>query len=282
MKTMACTRPWQTPQVVPLPLRKPLPEHDLSAQMDLETEFGQHRGLDSTGAVGLLCIWGIDNRGGDGLMPRQHLVAGDASENRVHDWPLWSRFATAPFGFLLRQLHHLRDTQITMQPSVHDENAAPDDVAGFGNSFHRSSNKPKVHRRLPLTGSAAIAADKMCGWSSARDQEDPNVIIDAIAAEMLAPTKIVQGVLRGEAQLAPEPIRYESIQTGTFIDFVEMRKSLARKQDPGGLRSLDRRAVHVIEQALDKVAGGREVLKPLLILNANGRAAELVREADCG
>ena len=46
---------------------------------------------------------------------------------------------------------------------------------------------------------------------------------------MLAPAEIVQRVLRREAQLAPEPIRYQSIQAGAFIDFVKMRQRLACK-----------------------------------------------------
>src|SRR2546427_13062493 len=104
----------------------------------------------------------------------------------------------------------------------------------------------------------------MCGRSSARDQENPNVIIDAIAPEMLAPAEIVQRVLRREAQLAPEPIRYQSIQAGTFIDLVEMWERLATKQDATGFRILDRRAVHTIQQALGKIAGGRKIAEAVL------------------
>jgi len=38
--------------------------------MDLEAEFGQHRGLDPAGAVGLFCIGGIDPLDMVGLMTR--------------------------------------------------------------------------------------------------------------------------------------------------------------------------------------------------------------------
>jgi len=61
---------------------------------------------------------------------------------------------------LLRELHDFRDTQITCTVR-HDEDAAPDDVAGFGNAFDRTATKPEVHRRLPLACRTAIGADKM-------------------------------------------------------------------------------------------------------------------------
>ena len=44
----------------------------------------------------------------------------------------------------------------------------------------------------------------------------------------------------------------------------------------------DRRAVGVVEHALDEVAGGQQVLQALLVLDADGVAAELVGDARGG
>ena len=99
---------------------------------------------------------------------------------------------------------------------------------------------------------------------------------------MLAPAQIVERVFRRKTQLAPEAIGDEAIQPGAFIHFVEMRHGLAREQNAPGSRALHRRAIDVVEQAFGEIAGGGEVFKPLLILNANGRAAEFIGQADRG
>ena len=69
----------------------------------------------------------------------------------------------------------------------------------------------------------------MCGRRGAGNQEDPNVIVDAVAAVRLAPAEIVQGIFGRETKLAPEFVGEESVKTGAFVHFVEMRQRFAFK-----------------------------------------------------
>jgi hypothetical protein len=99
---------------------------------------------------------------------------------------------------------------------------------------------------------------------------------------MLAPAEIVQRVFGREAELAPEFVGEEAIEAGAFVDFVEVRQSFAFEKDFSGPRVFDGRAIDVVEEAFDEVAGGREVLESLLILNADCAAAKFIREAHRG
>src|SRR3954464_11666301 len=98
---------------------------------------------------------------------------------------------------------------------------------------------------------------------------------------MLAPSQIVQRVLRWKTELAPEPVRDQPIEPRALIHFVEMRQSLPRKKDvtfPGS----HWRTVHVIQQPFHEITGRSEVLQPLLVLNSYRRAPKLVRDAHRG
>ena len=61
-----------------------------------------------------------------------------------------------------------------------------------------------------------------------------------------------------------------------------MGQGFACEQDAAGLDTLHRRPVHVVQHAFDEIAGGREILEALLVLNADGGAAEFIREAHGG
>src|SRR5262249_15120651 len=56
----------------------------------------------------------------------------------------------------------------------------------------------------------------------------------------------------------------------------------APKQLSAGIRGRYWWAVHIIEQPFDQVAGWSEILESLLILNAYGGAAKLIRKPDRG
>ena len=85
----------------------------------------------------------------------------------------------------------------------------------------------------------------------------------------------MQSGFRRNVQRCPDAIRHQRIQGNTFIDFIEMRQGLAGIEQLS--RSiLDRRAVDVIQETLGKVRGRRQILQPLLILDAHGRAPKLV------
>ena len=80
----------------------------------------------------------------------------------------------------------------------------------------------------------------------------------------------MQGVLRGKSQLAPEIVRDQAIQSGAFVNFIEMRKGLAREEHTPRFGAFHRRAFDVIEGAFDQIAGGHQIFQALLILDADG------------
>src|SRR6266404_4569337 len=90
-------------------------EIDVSAEVNLETEFGEHRGFDTARAMGLLFIRSINDLDVIRLMPRHHLVASDAVEDRVHNRPLRRGFAPPPLRFFRRELHNFRNSEVAMQ-----------------------------------------------------------------------------------------------------------------------------------------------------------------------
>src|SRR5438067_1540344 len=100
-----------------------------------------------------------------------------------------------------------------MERAVHDEDAAPDDVTGFGDAFEGTAAETEVHRRLAFARRAFVAADEMRGRRGAGDEENPNVIVDLPftpalsprrgrrrAAVMLAPAQIVECIFGREAK----------------------------------------------------------------------------------
>ena len=94
-------------------------------------------------------------------MAGHHLIPADPLQDSMHDRPLRSRFAPAPLGLRQRQFDHIRDADVAMEPSVHDEDTAPDDRARFGNAFDGSAPEPEIHGGLALAAGAFEAADEM-------------------------------------------------------------------------------------------------------------------------
>src|SRR5262245_10280183 len=105
----------------------------------------------------------------------------------MHDRPLRSSFAPAALGFFRRQAHHSGDAEIAVEFSFHDEDAAPDHMAWFGNAFDCAAAQSKIHRRLAFAASALPTADEMRGRGGARNQKDPDVIIHSVSFVVLPP-----------------------------------------------------------------------------------------------
>ncbi len=85
-----------------------------------------------------------------------------------------------------------------------------------------------------------------------------------------------------EAERFPAAVGDHHIHTGALVHFVEVRKRAAGIQLV--VRSLgeDRRTISVVQHAFGEVGGGRHVFESLLVLDADGVAAEFVRDAHGG
>src|SRR4051812_27070660 len=99
----------------------------------------------------------------------------------------------------------------------------------------------------------------------ARNEKNPDVIVESVASVVTAPAQIVQGILRREAKLTPELISNQTIKSGAFINFVEMRKRFAGVEFLGCALAIHRWPQDVVQCALDQVGGWGEILQPLLV-----------------
>src|SRR5262245_47385665 len=97
--------------------------------MNLDPEFGHCEGLNERGAAGLVFVGRVNDLDMIRLVPRHHLIAGDTVKHRMHDGPLPRRFAPAALGFLSGKLDDTCESNVAVQRAVHNENAAPNDVA---------------------------------------------------------------------------------------------------------------------------------------------------------
>ena len=86
-----------------------------------------------------------------------------------------------------------------------------------------------------------------------------------------------------KAQLAPQPIGDQAVQAGAFVHFVEVRHRLAGEQHAAGLRAdFTGGRSTLFSRPSTRSLAGRKVLQALLVLDADGGAAELVGEPDGG
>ena len=75
----------------------------------------------------------------------------------------------------------------------------------------------------------------------------------------------------------------DAVQAGTFVHLVEVQEALAFEDEALAVAGFHRRAVGVVEHALHQIAGGQQILQALLVLDADGLAAEVIRDAQrCG
>ena len=91
----------------------------------------------------------------------------------------------------------------------------------------------------------------------------------------------MQRGLRVVAEMRPDAVGDQRIEPRALVHLVEVRQRLVLVEH-AAFRVAHRRPVHVVEQALGEVGGWRQILQPLLILNADGVAAELIGDAHRG
>ncbi len=127
-----------------------------------------------------------------------------------------------------------------------------------------------------------IPAAEVRRRGAAADEEDPDVIGNGAAAVDVAPAKIVQRVLHGLIHRLMDAEREQSVEPGAFVDFIKMRQRLALIQNPAAVAAADRGTIGVVQRALDQVGSRQQILQTLLVLNADGVAAEIVGDSQGG
>src|SRR5690348_4819320 len=95
------------------------------------------------------------------LVPRHHLIARDAIRHRVHDGPLRGCAVPASLGFWQWKLDDTGTAEVHVKLVVLDEDAAPDDLAGFADAFDGSPAEAEVHRGLSLAAGVGPAAGEV-------------------------------------------------------------------------------------------------------------------------
>ena len=149
-------------------------------------------------------------------------------------------------GFLFGQLDDFQHAEVAMEFAVHDEDAAPDDMAGLRNACDGAASEAEIHRWLALAGGASESADQVRGRNRTRNQQNPDISINAVAFVMLAPAQVMQRVFRSKPEFTPESVGHQAVKTGAFVHFVEVRHRLAREQNATGSRTFHRRAIRII------------------------------------
>ena len=142
---------------------------------------------------------------------------------------------------------------VHVQFVILNEDAAPDDFAGFAHAFAGAAAEGKIHAGLAFGRGAFVPVDIMCGRRAARDEEDPYVVVNAISPVVFAPAQVVQGVFGGLSQRFPDAIGDQAVEARAFIDFVEMRECLAFVEDLTIGACFDWGAIYVVENAFDQI-----------------------------
>ena len=122
-----------------------------------------------------------------------------------------------------RQLADAGAAQIHRERSVIHEDAAPHDFAGLADAFERAAPETKIHGRLALTHRAFVAVDEVLRRRGAGNFEHPDELALSVGLVFLAVAHVVQGGFRVEAELPPDAIGDQRIETGAFVHFIEMR-----------------------------------------------------------
>ena len=129
-----------------------------------------------------------------------------------------------------RQLDDAGAAEVHLQLAVLDEDPRPDDLAGLGDALERAAAEAEVHRRLPLAGGAAPAADEVGRRGRAADQEHPDVVLDRARAVPVAPADVVQRVFDRLAHRLVDAVGHQAVEAGALVHLVEVRQRLARRR----------------------------------------------------
>ncbi len=99
-----------------------------------------------------------------GFMAGHHLISRNSIEYTVHNRPLRRGLTPTARSLFFGKFSGLTNTEVAMQPAVHDKDPAPNDVAGLGNTFDRAAAEPEVHRGLALAHGPLEAANQVGRW----------------------------------------------------------------------------------------------------------------------
>ncbi len=77
-------------------------------------------------------------------------------------------------------------------------------------------------------------------------------------------------------------IGHQTIESSTFVDFIESGERLTSVEDAFAVTTLDRRALGVVQRTFHEIAGRHQVLQALLILNSDRIAAKIVSDPHRG
>src|ERR1019366_3398987 len=213
-------------------------------------------------------------------MTSHKLIPTDAAQNCVHERPLWCSDRPSSFGFRRRKSNGPGPPDVTVQFAVLNENPAPDDLARLAHALDRSTTQREVHRRLAFAHCVRIAICEMIWRNRTRDLEHPNKLLVAVDREILAVAHVVKCRLRCKPQLAPNAVRDQCIQASTFIRLVEVGKGKVLVENALAGDIHDRGPVDIVQKSFREIGSWADVFQSLLILNADGIAAELVCHAE--
>src|SRR5271157_2427459 len=214
-------------------------------------------------------------------MASHELVLVDAMQNHVHDGPLRRDLSPTAIGLRFRQRDRCGAAQINLEAVLLDVNAAPDHFAWFAYALQSAAAEAEVHGRLALADGSLVAANEMRGGNRAGDLEEPYELIKSVGGVSLAPADIVQSCGRIEPHRRPDAICDHRIDADALVNLIEMRQRPACIKLTA-ISTVGRRTIDVVEQSLDEIGGGRQVFEPLLVLDADGVASELIGNAQHG
>ena len=123
-----------------------------------------------------------------------------------------------------------------VEPAVHDEHAAPDDLAGPADTLDRAAAEAEIDRWLALADGPRVAADEVRRRHRARDLEHPHVVVPY----GVAPTDVVQRGRRRRAERVQTRFVTRASTAGALVDLVEARDGPTLVELGDGHRTEDR------------------------------------------
>jgi len=249
-----------------------------AAEIDFDTEGVGEGGFGPEAFIGGLSVLGVGDLDVVGLVLGHELVAGDAVGDSVHDGPFFGGGFKAAAGFFFGEFEGGAASDVHVELFVLDVDAGPDDFAGLGNSVDGGAAVGKVDVGLAVAVGPFPAACEVGGRGGSADKEDP----DELVVVFFSPADVVEGVFGRLTECVVDAVSEEGVKAGAFVDFVEVGERLALVEDAGAIAGGDGWAVRVVEHAFGEVAGGEEVVEALLVLDADGVAAEVIGEAHGG
>jgi len=114
------------------------------------------------------------------------------------------------------------------------------------------------------------------------DHEGPHKVVHTVATVVLSPADVMQRGRRVKAHRRPHPVGHQSVEGRAFVHLVKVRQRPPRVQLLARSGIVDRRPFDVVEQPFRQVGSGNHVLEALLVLDADGVAAEVMGDPHRG